>query len=133
MKDSVINKLAPTKDQVATVAWSANSSPGSMAISDPTKIFLGCGTTDRSLGVIRLADLTSGRAIEVVENVQNSAVRAIAWCPQKQGLLATGGGEGDQIIRLWDFVGKQPDYFVHSLKCSSPITSLGWRKSPLVA
>jgi hypothetical protein len=37
-----------------------------MAITDPTQIFLGCGTTDFSLGVIRLADLLSGKEIEIV-------------------------------------------------------------------
>lgn len=91
----MINKLFPTKGQVATVAWSANSSPGMMAISDPKKLLLGCGNTDHSLGVISLADLTSGKAIELIESVQDSAVKALAWCPHKQGLLATGGGEGD--------------------------------------
>jgi WD40 repeat protein len=68
--------------------------------------------------------------MRVTEVIQETPLNAISWCPHKKGLLATGGGEGDQIIRLWDFVdGPEPDFFVHSLKCSSPITSIAWRKA----
>ncbi|KAI5172783.1 cell division cycle 20, cofactor of APC complex [Nematocida sp. LUAm3] len=31
-----------------------------------------------------------------------SAIRAVAWCPWKQGILATGGGTDDRTIRVWD-------------------------------
>lgn len=31
-----------------------------------------------------------------------ATVRAVAWCPLKRHLLASGGGQGDHYIRLWD-------------------------------
>ena len=31
-----------------------------------------------------------------------AAVKAIAWSPHKQGLLATGGGTQDRTIKFWN-------------------------------
>lgn len=31
-----------------------------------------------------------------------AAVRALAWCPWKKGVLATGGGTNDRSIKTWD-------------------------------
>jgi len=33
--------------------------------------------------------------------VRFDSVQAMAWCPWKQGVLATGGGSQDGLIRLW--------------------------------
>jgi len=30
------------------------------------------------------------------------AVKGIAWCPWKSGIIATAGGSGDKSIRLWN-------------------------------
>ena len=30
------------------------------------------------------------------------AVKALSWCPWKNGVLASGGGAGDRSIKLWD-------------------------------
>lgn len=53
----------------------------------------------------------------------------MAWSPNYEGLLATGGGTDDQIIRIWDF--KKSKEVQHTIRCNSQITSLGWRKSKL--
>ena len=58
-----------------------------------------------------------------------SPVKALAWSPNYEGLLATGGGIDDSIIRIWNF--KVGQDIVHSLRCSAPITSLNWRKTKL--
>lgn len=52
----------------------------------------------------------------------------MAWNPHAEGLLATGGGVDDQIIRIWDFKNGGSDV-IHSIKCNSQITSLNWRKA----
>jgi WD40 repeat protein len=31
-----------------------------------------------------------------------AAVKALAWSPHKNSLLATGGGSTDKTIKLWD-------------------------------
>ena len=51
---------------------------------------------------------------------------SLAWNPNKAGVLATGGGEGDNIIRLWDVNHEIP---VHAIRCTAPVTSLAWSKS----
>jgi cell division cycle 20-like protein 1 (cofactor of APC complex) len=32
----------------------------------------------------------------------SAAVKALAWCPHKSGLLASGGGTADKCIRFWN-------------------------------
>lgn len=31
-----------------------------------------------------------------------AAVKAIAWCPHQRKVLASGGGEADHHVRVWD-------------------------------
>ena len=37
-------------------------------------------------------------------NQHQAAVKAIAWSPHKQGLLATGGGTQDRTIKFWNTI-----------------------------
>ena len=63
----------------------------------------------------------------------------MAWHPTHHGLLATGGGHDDQIIRLWEIdeqskAARSPQelknygkgILVHAVKCTSGVTSLSW-------
>lgn len=58
-----------------------------------------------------------------------SPVKAVAWSPNHEGLLATGGTAGDQIIRIYDF--KQSKDVQHTIRCNTHISSLAWRKTKL--
>ncbi len=53
----------------------------------------------------------------------------MAWSPNHECVLATGGGEGDQIIRMYDF--KKSNEIQHTIRCNSPITQIAWRKTKL--
>jgi hypothetical protein len=53
----------------------------------------------------------------------------MAWNPNYEGLLATGGGIEDQIIRIYDC--KVNKEIQHTIRCNTPITSLAWRKNKL--
>lgn len=55
-----------------------------------------------------------------------SAVKAIAWCPWKQGVLATGGGSQDRQIRTWNTITGQS---ISSTSTDSSISSLVWSKT----
>ncbi|OAY77689.1 Cell division cycle 20.1, cofactor of APC complex [Ananas comosus] len=35
-------------------------------------------------------------------NDHNAAVRALAWCPHKSNVLASGGGAADRCIKIWN-------------------------------
>jgi WD40 repeat protein len=56
-------------------------------------------------------------------------VKALSWSPNHEGVLATGGGQGDNIIRIFDF--KKGTEVQHTIRCNSAITSLQWRKTRL--
>jgi WD40 repeat protein len=53
-----------------------------------------------------------------------AAVKALAWCPYRSHLLASGGGTADQTIRLWQTTtGSQ---YRCSQRTGSAVTSLLW-------
>lgn len=52
-----------------------------------------------------------------------AAVKALAWCPWQNSLLATGGGTSDQTIHFWS---STTGARVSSLPTSSQVTSLVW-------
>ena len=37
-----------------------------------------------------------------LEHSDVASVKALGWCPFRRGLLATGGGQTDQTIKLWE-------------------------------
>jgi cell division cycle protein 20 (cofactor of APC complex) len=54
-----------------------------------------------------------------------AAVRALAWCPLRRHLLASGGGTADRTIRFWNTgTGKQRNYIC----TQSQVCSLMWSK-----
>lgn len=55
-----------------------------------------------------------------------SAVKALAWCPWKQGLLATGGGSQDRHVRTWNTL---TGHCVSSTNTDSPVTALVWSRT----
>ncbi len=56
-------------------------------------------------------------------NQHKGAVKAISWCPWKSGVIATAGGAGDKMIRLWN-VSDNEDLACR--KTDSQISSLLW-------
>lgn len=60
-----------------------------------------------------------------------AAVKAIAWCPWKRNLLASGGGTADGSIRLWDLGGSVGDdtkpFLVED--CGSQVCGLRWSRT----
>ncbi|XP_061999562.1 cell division cycle 20.5, cofactor of APC complex-like [Rosa rugosa] len=56
----------------------------------------------------------------------NAAVRAVAWCPLKRHLLASGGGQGDHYIRLWDASSGTPHE--NAVDTGSEVCGLLWSK-----
>lgn len=52
-----------------------------------------------------------------------AAVKALAWCPWQNNLLATGGGSTDQTIHFWT---TSTGARTHSLPTKSQVTSLIW-------
>lgn len=55
-----------------------------------------------------------------------SAVKALAWCPWKQGLLATGGGSQDRQIRTWNTITGSAVSITHA---EAQVSSLVWSRT----
>ncbi|KAJ1926860.1 WD repeat-containing protein slp1 [Tieghemiomyces parasiticus] len=52
-----------------------------------------------------------------------AAVKAVAWCPWQQNLLATGGGAHDRHIHFWNTTTAAR---LHSVDTGSQVTSIRW-------
>lgn len=48
-----------------------------------------------------LWEMASTTPVKVLDG-HKAAVKALAWCPWKRQMIATGGGSADKTIRLWD-------------------------------
>ena len=55
-----------------------------------------------------------------------AAVKAIAWSPHQQGLLASGGGTADMKIRFWNTITGTP---LSMLDTGSQVCNLAWSKT----
>ena len=54
-----------------------------------------------------------------------AAVKALAWCPFRRNLLASGGGKADRTIKLWD---ASSGTVLRSVETGSQVCSLLWSK-----
>lgn len=62
------------------------------------------------------------RPYQVIDS-HKAAIKAVAWCPYKNHVLASGGGKSDGQIKLWNiYNGKN----VHSIQTNSQITGILW-------
>ncbi|KAF9511631.1 hypothetical protein BS47DRAFT_1264603, partial [Hydnum rufescens UP504] len=52
-----------------------------------------------------------------------AAVKGLAWSPHARGLLASGGGKQDPIIRFWNTT---MGYKIDQVQCQSQVTNLAW-------
>jgi len=58
-------------------------------------------------------------------NQHIAAVKAIAWCPWQNGLLASGGGTADKQIKFWNVYSGQ---CLQSVDTGSQVCSIVWSK-----
>eukprot|EP00826_Nyctotherus_ovalis_P053716 TRINITY_DN7007_c0_g4_i1.p1 TRINITY_DN7007_c0_g4~~TRINITY_DN7007_c0_g4_i1.p1 ORF type:complete len:463 (-),score=118.20 TRINITY_DN7007_c0_g4_i1:147-1535(-) len=82
-----IGKLEGHSQEVCGLRWSCEGTQ------------LASGGNDNSLCVWDLGE-TTPRFVR--QNYHQAAVKALAWCPWKSNLLATGGGTADKCIKFWD-------------------------------
>ncbi|PKI51221.1 hypothetical protein CRG98_028369, partial [Punica granatum] len=54
------------------------------------------------------------------------AVKALAWCPFQESLLASGGGGGDRCIKFWD---TQTGECLNSFDTGSQVCALLWNRN----
>lgn len=59
-------------------------------------------------------------------NEHTAAVKAIAWSPHQRGLLASGGGTADRMIRFWNTM---TGNMVQEVDTGSQVCNLAWSKN----
>ncbi|KAI5180433.1 cell division cycle 20, cofactor of APC complex [Nematocida sp. AWRm80] len=79
--------------------------------------YLASGSNDNSVCVWRPTCIRPKRQL----TGHTAAVRALAWCPWKKGILSTGGGAGDTTIKTWD---AETGQCQNTLKTNSQVCSL---------
>lgn len=94
------------EEAICQVAWdlsgggsyiAASGGNGTVAIWDSRKVLeVGASSGANSSAA------TNKEALVFYLSGHCGAIKAMAFCPWRHGLLATGGGLGDQQIRLWD-------------------------------
>jgi len=113
-----------------------------MRQSDPSSVMLASSARGAELAVWKITDMLYGqfdqRGFSKEDHAEPlfyddqsflSPIKAMAWNPNHECVLATGGGDGDQIIRMYDF--KKSNENQHTIICNTPITSIAWRKTKL--
>ena len=83
---------------------------------------LASGSNDNLLNIW---DLQTPSAPRYTLNQHNAAVKALAWCPWQQNLLASGGGTADRTIRFWN---SKTGACLNSVDTKSQVCALQWSK-----
>ncbi|SRR5258708_454349 len=98
-------------------------STSSAASVDPKTCYLPFSFSSSSSDT-KIFDDISAPLLRLSEH--HAAVRGIAWSPHVRGLLASGGGKGDPVIRFWDTkTGRKID----QVKCQAQVTNLVWSRT----
>ena len=84
---------------------------------------LASGGNDNKLLVWNSANL---RQASMKFSDHQAAVKAIAWSPHQQGLLASGGGTADRCIKFWNTLNSS---CINSLDTGSQVCNLAWSRN----
>jgi len=86
---------------------------------------LASGGNDNLLNIwdTRASSTTAGPKFTMDQH--QAAVKAVAWCPWQQNLLATGGGTGDRQMRFWN---TSTGACLNSIDTKSQVCSIVWSK-----
>jgi cell division cycle protein 20 (cofactor of APC complex) len=105
-------------DVVCGLAWNANGSKLASGSKDETVCIWDVAMSARR-------ESLSGATPQHVFSEHKSCVKALAWCPFRESVLASGGGIDDKTIKLWNV---QTGALLDSVFTGSQVTSLQWSK-----
>lgn len=99
----MVSLIRKHTSEVISLAWSTNNSYEQMQRSDASSVYLSSTSVGQDLAVWRLSDMSYhdysqqrlATPLMYDNELFNSAVKAVAWSPNHEGVLATGGGLGD--------------------------------------
>ena len=106
--------LSSTSSSVCNVAWNAAGT---------------CLASGRNDNTIHLWDACMTRGVQegggprLVLESHKAAVKGLAWCPYRRDFLASGGGNADRCIKLWDACSGR---VMNSVSTGNQVSSLVW-------
>jgi cell division cycle protein 20 (cofactor of APC complex) len=74
---------------------------------------------------INVWDMSMGTTPRLVLTEHKAAVKALAWCPWKSNVLASGAGSSDKYIKIWSTVTGD---CISSVETGSQVCALEWNK-----
>lgn len=110
-EDPYVGRLYGHTQEVCGLRWS------------PDEAHLASGGNDNRL----LIWSASGTSPLLRLEDHKAAIKAIAWSPHQDGLLASGGGTADRCIKFWD-INSGPDC-LNSIDTGSQVCNLIWSKN----
>ena len=106
----ITNILYGHDQEVCGLAWSLDGK------------FLASGGNDNKLCIFDDFSSREGQAKYVLTD-HMAAVKALAWCPYQNNVLATGGGSADRCIKLWN---ASTGTLLNSVDTGSQVCALKW-------
>lgn len=100
-------KLLSHKQEICGLKWNDNQT------------HLASGGNDNKICIWELGNLAP--TYELKDH--KAAVKALAWCPWKTQVLASGGGSSDKTIKLWDV---NEGKCLESVDSGSQVSALEW-------
>ena len=82
------------------------------------------GCNDNKVQILQSSSLQA--TSETLTMVYQSAVKALAWNPTHRGVLATGSGQNDQRVVVWDLVSGS---YRNCIDTKSQVTGVLWAPS----
>lgn len=93
----------------------------------PDGKYLASGANDNKANIWSASSksLNQQSNIPVHQLGHQSAIKALAWCPWKPHLLATGGGSTDRMLKVWNSSNAN---CLHSVDTKSQISGVEWNE-----
>jgi len=115
-RQHVISRFLGHEREVCGLKWSANKSQ------------LASGANDNRVNIYDARNLAAGYEVEPTFSFTDhqAAVKAVAWAPFQNDLLATGGGTADRCIKFWNTTSGT---LLDSVDTESQVCSLVWSKT----
>lgn len=88
VNQKIMSEIDAHKGEICGMKWSCDYK------------YLATGSNDTTVKIWKLRFPTP----KVTINAHTSAIKALAWCPWRNGILATGGGSNDRTIKIWDAI-----------------------------
>lgn len=89
----------------------------------PDYRYLASGGNDNVVGIWDVNNVSSTSEAMFTFREHSAAVKAIAWCPWQNNVIATGGGTSDKQIKIWN----SNNGTVHqSVDANSQVSSILW-------